>query len=288
MCNDSIVASERSTGESDRVDLIERLEVQIRPDAECRKREMGNASETLNCPNCGAPTASNATMCDHCGARLATVACPSCFGMVFQGAKFCSHCGAAIDRRDVSTETPRPCPRCRVRMNAVLVGKIKLLECAKCEGVWTDAGSLNQICTDHEEQAAVLGVAVHPPDDDNNPIEEVRYRPCPVCSKLMNRVNFAKCSHVIVDVCLAHGTWFDKDELRRIVEFIRGGGLDKARKMEIANLELKRQQLESARDSGKRDPDFLFGSGMGWSGNRGGSLGLGISAAAAVLRSLFR
>ena len=45
----------------------------------------------------------------------------------------------------------------------------------------------------------------------------------------MNRVNFAKCSDVIVDVCKGHGTWFDKDELRQIVEFIRGGGMEQSR-----------------------------------------------------------
>ena len=47
-----------------------------------------------------------------------------------------------------------------------------------------------------------------------------------------NRINFAKCSGVIVDVCKGHGTWFDRDELTRIVEFIRGGGLDAARAKE--------------------------------------------------------
>lgn len=288
MCNDSVVASECPTGESCRVDSTERLEFEAGPDANFRKEQMGNAIETLNCPTCGAPTASNATKCDHCGARLATVACPSCFGLVFQGAKFCSHCGAAVDRTELQTDVPRPCPCCRVQLKGVRLGKVTLLECAKCEGVWTDAETFDQICTDQEEQAAVLGVATHLPADDANSVEDFRYRPCPVCSKLMNRVNFAHCSHVIVDVCREHGTWFDKDELRRIVEFIRGGGLDKARKMEIASLELKRQQLESARDSGKWDPDLLLGGGMGWSGSRADSLGLGISAAASVLRNLFR
>ena len=42
----------------------------------------------------------------------------------------------------------------------------------------------------------------------------------------MNRVNFARCSGVIVDVCRGHGTWFDRDELSGIVQFIRGGGLE--------------------------------------------------------------
>jgi Zn-finger nucleic acid-binding protein len=61
----------------------------------------------------------------------------------------------------------------------------------------------------------------------------------------MNRINFARCSGVVVDVCRGHGTWFDRDELSRIVEFIRGGGLDAARSREKAALEEERRQLES-------------------------------------------
>ena len=45
--------------------------------------------------------------------------------------------------------------------------------------------------------------------------EKIRYIPCPICHELMNRVNFANFSGVIVDVCREHGTWFDRDELRR-------------------------------------------------------------------------
>lgn len=59
----------------------------------------------------------------------------------------------------------------------------------------------------------------------------------------MNRINFARCSGVIVDICKGHGTWFDRDELSRIVEFIRSGGLEASRAKEKANLEEERQQL---------------------------------------------
>jgi Zn-finger nucleic acid-binding protein len=62
----------------------------------------------------------------------------------------------------------------------------------------------------------------------------------------MNRVNFANCSHVVVDVCKQHGTWFDRDELRRIVEFIRAGGLESTRAKEMADLEERRRQLKAA------------------------------------------
>jgi Zn-finger nucleic acid-binding protein len=134
-------------------------------------------------------------------------------------------------------------------MEGVAVGASNLLECPKCEGIWADAESLEKICADREEQAAVLGMAVSLPDESGN-LETVRYIPCPVCNKLMNRVNFANCSHVIVDVCKAHGTWFDKDELRRIVEFIRAGGLEQARARQISELQEQERQLKAARMSG--------------------------------------
>ena len=69
----------------------------------------------------------------------------------------------------------------------------------------------------------------------------------------MNRVNFAHCSHVIVDVCKAHGTWFDKDKLRRVVEFIRAGGFEEARAREIEELEERRRQMNAARITGPSD-----------------------------------
>lgn len=198
---------------------------------------------------CGAPVSAGATQCDHCGARLQMVACPSCFGMVFAGDKFCPHCGAAIARAEVDEAKTELCPRCRINMQAVMIGKTHLRECSKCEGIWADTASLQQIYEDREEQAAVLGTAA--PVAESNSLEmPIRYIPCPICNTLMNRVNFAHCSNVIVNVCKAHGTWFDKDELRRIVEFIRGGGLDRARKEEIDDLASRQRELKAAQISG--------------------------------------
>ena len=213
-------------------------------------------AETLNCPMCGAPAATDATACEHCGARLATVACPSCFGMIFEGAKFCSHCGAKLDRTEVAVTEPRPCPRCHVDLGAVLVGSTNLLECGKCEGIWVDADTLQQICADREKQAAVLGMAAPLPAANTGALETIHYIPCPVCKVLMNRVNFASCSHVIVDVCAKHGTWFDKDELRKVIEFIRAGGMDKARAREIADLQQQRSLSKIDQIGGTCEPVF--------------------------------
>ncbi len=60
----------------------------------------------------------------------------------------------------------------------------------------------------------------------------------------MSRMNFARCSGVIVDVCKGHCTWFDRDELRSILEFIKKGGLDVAREKEKEQLELERRRLK--------------------------------------------
>jgi len=193
-------------------------------------------AETLNCPMCGAAASSDSSRCDHCGARLATVACPSCFGMIFIGAKFCSHCGAKVDRTELSPDDHELCPRCRVDMQTVLIGKTHLEECPKCEGIWADPDSLRQICADQEQQAAVLGIPTSQAAETGNVEEHIHYIPCPICKGLMNRVNFAHCSNVIVNVCGRHGTWFDRDELRRVVEFIRGGGIEKERERQKEEL----------------------------------------------------
>jgi len=240
-------------------------------------------AETLNCPMCGAAAATDASRCDHCGARLATVACPSCFGLMFRGAKFCSHCGAEAVRTEVTTDQTQLCPRCHLAMSAVLIGKANLRECPRCEGVWADAASLEQICADRERQAAVLGVATTVSTPETVEIEKnIRYVPCPICRKLMNRVNFAHCSNVVVDVCKQHGTWFDKDELRRIVEFIRPGGLEKMRARELEELDRRRLQTNATQygNIGAITPDFSESNHEYWE--------IGISADARFLKALLR
>jgi Zn-finger nucleic acid-binding protein len=127
-------------------------------------------------------------------------------------------------------------------LDAVVIGGSNLRECPHCEGIWTDTETLRKICVDQEQQAAVLGMATHlPANDSGEQATEIRYLPCPVCGELMNRVNFANCSNVVVNVCRSHGTWFDRDELRRIVEFIRDGGLEKERNRELEELGEKRR-----------------------------------------------
>jgi Zn-finger nucleic acid-binding protein len=200
-------------------------------------------AETLNCPNCGAATATDAPLCQFCGSRLATVACPACFAMMFRGSKHCQRCGAAAAVPAIGDAEGRKCPRCQSEMSTVTLGATALRECENCLGLWVDVSTFEKICTDREQQSAVLGLASLAPAHAVRETGKVKYVPCPECSQLMNRVNFARCSGVIVDVCKGHGTWFDRDELSRIVEFIRGGGLEASREKEKAELQEERRRL---------------------------------------------
>jgi Zn-finger nucleic acid-binding protein len=166
--------------------------------------------------------------------------------MMFIGNRHCPHCGAAASLATPAQLSVLKCPRCQIDMTAITLGQTAIRECEKCEGLWIEVPAFEKICADREQQAVVLGVALPAPVPKalagGAPVK-VRYCPCPQCGQLMNRVNFARCSGVIVDVCRGHGTWFDRDELREIVEFIRGGGLDLARQKEKHELELEREKL---------------------------------------------
>jgi Zn-finger nucleic acid-binding protein len=128
-------------------------------------------------------------------------------------------------------------------MDSVIIGDTPLRQCLKCDGLWVDIRSFEKICADHEQQSAVLGSASAMSPGDAGKPNKVRYVPCPECSQFMNRINFARCSGVVVDVCRPHGTWFDREELSAIVEFIRGGGMNSARAKERIEIAEERKRL---------------------------------------------
>jgi len=163
--------------------------------------------------------------------------------MMFIGGKHCPRCGAAAAVPEIVDAKNRKCPRCQTEMSLVTIGSTAVLECERCLGLWLDVSSFEKICADREQQSAVLGVASPAPTHAVRETNKVNYAPCPKCSQLMNRINFARCSGVIVDVCKGHGTWFDRDELSHIVEFIRQGGLEASRNKEKAAIEEERRRL---------------------------------------------
>jgi Zn-finger nucleic acid-binding protein len=155
----------------------------------------------------------------------------------------------------VVAPTSHHCPRCKVELTKIAVGGCPFEECAHCGGLWVDAGTFDHICADREAQTAAVDFKLPPPVPFD---ERVIYLKCPACSSLMNRENFAHRSGIIIDICKPHGIWLDRDCLRQVIEFIRAGGMDRARQIETEELVRQRALLEADQKVISHDDASMF------------------------------
>lgn len=167
---------------------------------------------------------------------------------MFVGSKFCGHCGARAVQINAEEDAHLGiCPRCKIALGRVEIGETGLRECGRCDGMWAGVETFENVCADREKQSAVLGyIGEKPKVEEGRP--RISYVPCPDCGQLMNRSNFAHSSGVIIDICKQHGVWFDAEELPKIIDFIRKGGMEMARNKERMELEAERDRLRSERN----------------------------------------
>ena len=196
---------------------------------------------TLHCHSCGAAVGDHDLRCPYCNSQLATVACPRCMGLVPLDAHNCPHCGAEIQRAAEAT-SELACPGCKAPLFHASVGEAHLDQCHGCGGVWVAQTEFEKMAADRDERGEVLGTLPGAGPHGTVKLEEVHYRPCPLCKKFMNRTNYGHTSGVILDVCKDHGLWFDRDKLRSVLEFVQAGGLEKNRARELQELEETRRQ----------------------------------------------
>jgi Zn-finger nucleic acid-binding protein len=139
-------------------------------------------------------------------------------------------------------------------MRAVQVGSTPMYECASCASVWLAADTFMHLCLDREERGAVASIIAGPASVGVVPTAGagVRYVRCPICKKMLNRENFGRQSGVVVDVCKTDGVWFERGELRSVLAFIDGGGLERARVREYARKAEELRGLEQAHESALR------------------------------------
>ena len=218
----------------------------------------------LRCPGCGAPASADAASCDYCGSALATVTCASCFAAMFAGSRFCARCGAEARREILEEERPLACPRCREHMQALRLGRTRARECGACGGLWLDPESLQALSDGREERAGVVSALAARVPTATVPPDIIRYVPCPVCERLMNRKNFAQSSGVVLDVCAKHGVWLDRGELERVLGFVAGGGLARARARERERLIEEQRRLvalQTGTRGGMGDLGAMHGDG---------------------------
>lgn len=106
-----------------------------------------------------------------------------------------------------------PCPSCRTPLGRAHQ-RHGLFACATCGGIWVDLGTSQRLAA--AADPSVSGVAQHVSNQARHPNvpANVPGRPCPACYAPMRPTTFGS---VYLDSCLAHGTWFDRDELTRVM-----------------------------------------------------------------------
>jgi Zn-finger nucleic acid-binding protein len=113
-----------------------------------------------------------------------------------------------------------PCPRCNDHLIPRQEGGLSAHLCPTCGGVFIDhrlaeqtdashvAGALHRLAADAARRAPFGGSL------------GVNAVPCPLCRRAMEHSVHARVP-VPIDVCAAHGAWFDRGELQRVTERIR-------------------------------------------------------------------
>lgn len=206
--------------------------------------------------------------CEFCGVELLVKACPRCFSRMFHEARHCGQCGARVITPAAADPDGRAerlkCPRCiTTPLQGRLIGGVLLDECPTCRGTFVDVSALEGILNDRRQTKAqaMLSELVPPGTSGSFSVPNVQhegpmYVKCPDCHKLMNRRGFAHGSGVIVDVCRAHGTWFDKDELTQVVEFALGGGLERAERVaeQRENQQARRKHASETSTAAREGP----------------------------------
>jgi Zn-finger nucleic acid-binding protein len=165
------------------------------------------------------------------------------------------------------SESERICPRCGIGLETIdlkIDGKFLIERCEQCLGLFFDPAELEAVM--QATVSNVFTVNMSQLDSINATMRAndygVVYIKCPVCAKLMNRVNFGAKSGVIVDRCKEHGVWLDGGELRRLFEWMKAGGklLDQEREEQRKKAEAEEQQERRnayAASGGYSDsPDF--------------------------------
>jgi Zn-finger nucleic acid-binding protein len=100
---------------------------------------------------------------------------------------------------------------------------IQVDECAKCRGIWLDAGELQRIESTKERDYSEELKRI--PDHVARAYEMARQRSqkermCPSCGKTLERREYGYCSRITVDSCPGcQGLWLDRGELSALEVF---------------------------------------------------------------------
>ncbi|HKP98076.1 MAG TPA: zf-TFIIB domain-containing protein [Fibrobacteria bacterium] len=188
------------------------------------------------------------------------IRCQNCSAPLAGFKALCDYCGSANDvDRDLLMRNDGPprdskyaCPACGAAMKNLELGsgggeKVTLDQCGSCFGLFFPFYKL-EAALDDAARHGLLVDSGRLQDLGGMALAETRvaYRKCPVCAKIMNRVNFGLRSGVITDQCHGHGVWLDAGEFKRLVEWKNSGGmiLQDQRRKQLDAERARRQRME--------------------------------------------
>ncbi len=190
-----------------------------------------------NCTHCSAPMPVHTTICKYCSTRN------------------------DVDLKGIheytvtKPDSERICPACSISMQTINVagdGKYYIERCDKCMGLFFDPGELEALID--KSVINVFRIDYKGLDkiikDRSRQSTNIQYVKCPVCSKIMNRLNFAKRSGVIIDRCKAHGIWLEGGQLKQLMEWRKAGG----RLLHDKRVEEEKKRKSKKTSTSKRTP----------------------------------
>lgn len=191
-----------------------------------------------NCINCGAPLPHDTLICPYCKTRN---------DIDLRG---------LYKHRVEKVESERICPRCDKPLQTIdlkIEGKFLIERCNDCLGLLFDPGELETLLD--KSVSNVFHIDIKQIDNINKMRRHqdypVGYIKCPICRKMMHRINFGTQSGVIVDKCKNHGIWLDGGELKHLMEWMKSGGQmlhqqQQAEEDRLKRLEEQRKMKEMA------------------------------------------
>jgi len=136
------------------------------------------------------------------------------------------------------------CPVCKELLVVLELEQIEVDYCTSCDGVWLDAGELELLLETDEERNRLINLFKQAESH-----KEKSYA-CPICGKHMLKFRIGEQEMVMVDKCKKnHGIWFDKGELKKVVEF---GSDNKQNKIVNLLTEMFESKISSQNNGGNK------------------------------------
>lgn len=142
------------------------------------------------------------------------------------------------------------CPACGSPMVAFELNGVEIDRCLQCGGTWLDTGELEQIAELADAEAGRLSQALTRAAETGR---DKPKRPCPRCDKKLHAVAVGPRNPIEIDRCPAgHGLWFDKGEMRTLIDRFAQAGDPEAQAAARFFADLFRHELQQSEASQPR------------------------------------